>query len=235
MSNTDKILDKIRKLLALSERNNSPEEAAAAAALAADMLFEHKLSMADVETPDEYEDSLGSIDFQCAGAVWKTSLVHGVSRAFYCRGCTVAKRDPETNGQKIVRIVGKLSDVQSASYMAAYLINEIDQLAKQHAGNGRRWTNSFKVGAVSTVLNRLDEQKKAQEVKVAAAPAGTALVLRNDAVAVQHYFRQLFPRTVSGSRMRATSGDGFSAGKEAGAGISLGGGKGLGAQAKQLR
>ena len=231
MNTTDKVIDKIRKLFALAERNNSPEEAASAAARAQELLFQHKLSMADVEAPDEAEDVLGSLDFDAPGLLWKKHIVHGVARAFYCRACTLAG----SNKHK-VRIVGKTSDTQAATYMAAYLINEIDHLAKvtQAQWKDRRWMNSFRIGATHIVLKRLNEQKKAQDAYVAAAPGETALALRNDAVAVARYFKQLFPRTTTGGRSRATSNSGYEAGQEAGRNISLGGGKGLAPEARRL-
>lgn len=227
MSNIEKTIDRIKKLFALAERNNSPEEAASAAALAQELLFEAKLTMTDIVAEDEPEDVLCSLDFDTPGHKWKKSLVHGIAKAFYCRAC-------RTLGGYKVRIVGKLSDVQAVSYMAAYLIGEIERLAKAESGKGKRWINSFKVGAICTIIERLNEQKKSQDEYVTTGSGEKALALRNDAVALNRYFKQLFPKTIKSGRASATSTGGFQAGQQAGRAIGLGGGKGLVAQARRL-
>lgn len=227
MNTTDKVIDRIKKLFALAERNNSPEEAAAAAAAAQELLFQHKLSSADLEAADDEEDVLGTEDVDAVGS-WRKSLAHGVAKAFYCKACTTA------DGKR-VRIVGKLSDTQAASYMTSYLVSETNQLAARHAaGMGRSWANSFRLGVVCTVLERLNAQRKEQEVVVAAAPAGTALAIRNDGAAVSAYFQELFPHTKKGGRVYARSTDGLHAGRQAGHSVGLGGGKGLGAAPKRI-
>lgn len=225
------VIEKIRKLFALADGNSNINEASAAAAMAQELMFKHKLAMADIDAPDEPEDVLGSTDFDAPGHLWKKSLVHGVARAFYCRSCTLGS----SGKNKTVRIVGKLSDTQSATYMARYLINEIERLAKQECpGQGRRFANSFKVGAVVSILDRLQTQRKEQDKVVEKYNESAALVLKNDAMAVNKYYKELFPKTVKGNAPRATDGGAFEAGQEAGNSVSLGGGRGLKSPAKQI-
>jgi hypothetical protein len=229
MSNQESVIDRIRKLMALAEKNSNVNEAATAAAMAQSLLFKHKLCQADIQADDEPEDALGTADFDTPGHLWRKSLVHGISRAFYCRAVTLSGK------RKTVRIVGKLSDTQSVIYLAQYLINEIETLAKGVAGQGKAYVNAFKVGCVATIIARLDAQRKEQDRTVQeTASESTALVLKNDAVAVSRYFHTLFPKTVKGRGPVARDGGGYEAGKQAGANVSLGGGRGLSAKTKQI-
>jgi hypothetical protein len=83
------IVDKVKKLLALSKSSN-PNEAAAAAARAAELMFEHKIEAADLEItggakrPVEAvtEATLSNGDWR---EFWKGQLAEAVARSMSCR------------------------------------------------------------------------------------------------------------------------------------------------------
>jgi len=129
----DKILDRVKKLLALSTSSNV-NEAANAAAAAQRLMLEHKLTEIDVSdiqddegmnatwTARIFELSLGASGF---ASRWKFVLVTAVARAFFCEavGLRVGQR-------RKVRIVGRKEDVEIAARVFRYLHTEIDRLAK---------------------------------------------------------------------------------------------------------
>lgn len=76
-----------------------------------------------------------------------------------------------------LKAAGREQDIATISYMIQYLSNEIEAIAKTEAKNfraehgyagGKNWTNSFKVGAVSTIRERL---QAARDTAIAEARA----------------------------------------------------------------
>ena len=120
----NKILDRVKKLLALSTSSNV-NEAANAAAAAQKLMLEHRLTEADVSDTQEgqmFELSMGAAGFDSR---WKFVLVTAVARAFFCEavGLRVGQR-------RKVRIVGGKEDVGIAAQVFRYLHSEINRLAK---------------------------------------------------------------------------------------------------------
>ena len=119
-----KILDRVKKLLALSTSSNV-NEAANAAAAAQKLMLEHKLTEADVSDTQEgqmFELSMGAAGFSMR---WKFVLVTAVARSFFCEavGLRVGQR-------RKVRIVGRREDVEIAARVFRHLHSEINRLAK---------------------------------------------------------------------------------------------------------
>ena len=83
----DSILNRIRKLNNLTEeRGATPEEAASAAAKVQAMLFEHNLSLSDVDTgePEGHAEPYGKTEYDLGATVrtvqWKRTLLSGAER-----------------------------------------------------------------------------------------------------------------------------------------------------------
>ena len=123
-SKRNKVLARVKKLLALSTSSNV-NEAANAAAAAQKLMLEHRLTEVDVSDTQEgqmFELSMGAVGFALR---WKFVLVTAVARAFFCEavGLRVGKR-------RKVRIVGRKEDVEVAARVFRYLHAEINRLAK---------------------------------------------------------------------------------------------------------
>ena len=119
-----KILDRIKKLLALSTSSNVNEAATAAAAVQK-LMMEHRLTEADVsdtQAGQMFELSMGAVGFDSR---WKFVLVTTVARTFFCEavGLRVGRR-------RKVRIVDLREDAVIAARVFRYLHSEIDRLAK---------------------------------------------------------------------------------------------------------
>lgn len=180
----EKILGRVKRLLQLS-RSDNEFEAANAAARAAVLIEEHQLSEAMLRLDDEDAAPPEKIieEYPLEGEVqherwqkphkrvtWKSNIAWGVSRAVGCRYWY-------KNNQ--IRAFGRESAVQAWSYMCLYLFREIDRLAEEGwqkqlaAGSSdasaRAWKNAFRVGASTTISNRLEDaaREAAERRKVA--------------------------------------------------------------------
>src|SRR3954452_8062633 len=175
----DRIVERVRKLLALSSSQN-PHEAALAAAKAQELLFRHNLSMSMVEAALEGGNSAYVSDrFDSGGWMqWRLRLLSAVARNNFCRGVSYQHtRD--------VGIVGEPHNVTVVKHLYAFLVREVMRLAdlgaKEQRGldeeEARAWKRSFYLGAVRTIAQRLAAQRQRD---VGADPQAAALVVRKD-------------------------------------------------------
>lgn len=255
----EKIVDRIAKLLRLSENNDSVEEAALAATRAQELMLQHQIDAATLSSEmDEAEEELEELvmDSVFEGtrrSHWKTELWYGVCNGNNCVGYTWGGQRHKRSFSKGVRMaaVGRQSNVETSVYMFKWLLVEIDKLAKEAVGakgfvdrgDARRYGNSFRVGAATEIRQRLCQMKT--QVYSAAERRGqsTALVLvKNDAIAVANQAPALMAaagyRVSKKGRYQGgsiTSRGGFYAGRKAAQNISLGGNKQLGASKRRLR
>ena len=175
----DRIIERIKKLLALSSSQN-PNEAALAAAKAQELLFRHNLSMAMVEAALEGGNSAYVSDrFDSGGWMhWRRRLLAAVARNNFCRGVSY-------QGTRDVGIVGEPHNVTVVKHLYAFLVREVMRLAdigvKQERGldeeEQRAWKRSFYLGAVRTIAQRLAAQRQRD---VSADPRAAAMVVRKD-------------------------------------------------------
>lgn len=126
-----KIVERIRKLLALAhDARGNPNEVAAAAAAASKLLSDHKLSESDITTSVDDGSDLVDVPAGSAGfqASWKFSLITATARAFYCDaiGLKVGQR-------RKVRLVGRRQDVEVVTMVFEFLLKEIERLTDMHA------------------------------------------------------------------------------------------------------
>lgn len=180
-------VSKVAKLLRLSQSSN-PNEAALAASRAQEIMDRFKIDSLSLDRserkPDEEVKNFRDdpLDGQSA-ATWKGRLA-----------LTLAEMNQaicyKSSGK--LSLIGRPSDVSTVRYIYGWLVREVDALAaKNCAGNGRTWTNNYRIGVVETVCNRLREQHAAtiNAVKTEATAAdvlntGLALVRVNTAIAM---------------------------------------------------
>lgn len=236
MTDKLKILDKIRKLLALSESSN-PHEAAMAAGRAADLMTRHQVAEAELDLGEE-----GSNDVTEAGAermrqkvAWKGTLIYGLAKAF---GCSSYWNRSSQSGVSL-RLVGRKSDIDAALYMYQYLTKEVERLTNQawevawQIDTARVWKGSFRKGCARTISDRLIAAR-AETIRDLRneGKSTTALIKISDALTI--YVKKLGLR--AGRMAAAGSSDGYGAGKRAGKSVDIGGSKkGLGGPRKQLK
>lgn len=181
-------VDRVRKLLALSESGNA-NEAAAAAAAAQRLMEQHGIdaAMLDVDEdaePDEPVDEHHVGDEGRRVAMWRNALSYALASA---NGCKSVLRKQRRGPTKLV-LIGRASDAAVVRYMYQYLTSEIDRLCDAEAHSrgraGKTWRNSFRLGAVDVITERLEEAKQAaRDERRAEAGGGAALVRVDKAIA----------------------------------------------------
>lgn len=178
--NKSPVIEKIRKLLSLANSSNE-HEAALAAAHAQRLLAEHNLDMADIDAAHK-PDKADRIELESAKTLpkWIRSLSAGVCSAFDCQ----ALHHPATGK---LTFIGVGADAHVAAYTFSYLDQVIRKLCSQFMKtnvtpslakrNRELMRQSYYLGAVSTIVNRLSDQKKQTPVTTGAlVPVKDALI-----------------------------------------------------------
>lgn len=126
---TDKVIDLIRKLLALSTSSNE-HEAAAAAAKAQELLAKHELDMSQIQDRAAQEDAYVHFRRDTGGKqnqkTWRISLLGAVAKTSFCR--VVFHTDGKVAHDQYT-IVGKAHNIEVVEYLFTYLAGEITRLA----------------------------------------------------------------------------------------------------------
>lgn len=221
---TEKIINQIKKLLALAESANE-NEASVAAAKAQEMMMRYNLTLSSIGESSEEDISISetTLDEWGRHISWRSILITGVSRSNYCDAILVTAK-----GMQAVKLIGRSTNASIATSMYEYLAKTIDRLALQADGN-RGYKNSFRLGCASRIAQRLLDQMEAQRKDGVAGTSTTdgvsAIVVKamTDKLLaeVKDYMRSNYPRMRSANRATVSSSDGFAAGKAAGDRVSL--------------
>lgn len=190
---SERIVDKIRKLLSLAQSDN-PHEAALAAQRAQELMIEHAVSEDRVRGADGKEANAEPIaaetlwdysgrktwnagtSYEKTYAVsskipeWHVSLAGAMARSFLCRIYYTPGRS--------ITMVGRTSAREAFAATWAFVRGEVQRLCDQEwetgkapGEHGRRWKTAFCAGAVSTISERLRENMRRLEAGTP-APGG---------------------------------------------------------------
>lgn len=224
-----KMLDKVRKLLALATSSNE-NEAAIAAEKAQALLAEYNISMAEVGNIHQDNDDDIIIDEmdKIRMKPWRRPLAQAVAQMYFCSYFYVnyGKKDKHS-------FVGTEANTTVTKMMFKYLVDTIETLAVQYAerdvptiSERGRYRRSFRTSCTlrlcSRIRQRIEEAKRG-EIK---GETGRALVLASmyDQWALktrQHLESTLGAPRVVRSVMRPSDAAGTRAGYEAGDKIGL--------------
>lgn len=196
-----KVLSKVRKLLKLSEGKANLNESATAAEMAQRLIEEYRIKQTELELEDEGSKPKPDIFelYEYDGpkvAFWKVDLAGFLGQANGC-GCYYEPGhvwyDKERKKQikkAVIRLAGTKKNFSICFYMFFYLMTTIEVLCKQEGkGKGRVWAQSFRIGAVHMIRDRLQEAKRKAREKLRTEAAKdapnsvTALVRLDTAIA----------------------------------------------------
>ena len=125
----ERIIEKIRKCLALANNNPSEEEAKAAALQAQKLLAKYNISMADVTELEQEVEEIVEV------ATWFNDIVKGVARAWKYELADVVARNFRCKhffyGKRAVVFYGHKTDAEAASEVYKYLFSMGDRLANR--------------------------------------------------------------------------------------------------------
>ncbi len=184
---SDKIIDRVKKLLALAGNNANENEALAAMQKAHAILAEHNLTMAEVGalgdavSADEVRDSLHTetnMPERYNRWVWNAVAKANSCFLFSCRP------NPKKY-QTIYTMVGRRINTIVATQMAIYLCQTMKRLcAEEVARTGRKehaYKNAYLVGMALRLTARIAEMKAQYKAdaasKAATGPANSANAL----------------------------------------------------------
>lgn len=216
----DKMLARIRALLAKAEATDFPDEAEALSGKAQELMAKFSLDQALVDADPE----LDLPDDSGARRIWvetpyvsaKAQLVGAVASANRCRTVSVEQL-------AMVTIVGAELDLQLTELLSTSLLVQANRAmlaAGKHIGQrGESRTRSFRQSFLMAYAQRIGERLQATtEATQAAVPAEDAdrllPVLTRREEQVEALFTKLFPETVT-RRTRITNGAGWAAGLSA--------------------
>lgn len=213
----NKIVERVRKLLAMAKDSSSPNEAAIAARRASKLMEQHNLQQADILLNQDFTDRITShTSDRGYGMVprWYAILLVPVAKVYDCE-----VRYIFDGNKKKPQFLGMDEDVLVASYVLEYLAGEIERLAKKHrkeCGADRIAMNDFRNGAsqaIVSMLNVMIKEKQQQTSK------GTELVLCKQNMIAQKFGREVGKYKQSSRRTRSSIH--HELGKRAGSKVSI--------------
>lgn len=199
-ADNDSLIDKLQKILALT---NSPVEgeAQAAAAMLQKLLEKHNLSMAELERKGGKAPHIteGGYDLGKAGFQWKLDLAEGLAKHYYCISLV-------NRYQKTVVFIGRPDNVRTLEMIYGWLIDQIKRISAEERRNHLvrtgehvdplRWQVNFGLGAQGRLLERLEEQR--QQI----AESTYALVIHHESE-ISDYTEQKYGRRHDGQQTKA--------------------------------
>ena len=184
----ERIVERLRKVLALT---NSPVEgeAQAAAAMLAKLLTAYNLDIADLEKKGAASPGIKKTahDLGKAAFKWKLDLAEAIAEFYFCH--SLVNRETKT-----VAFVGRPDNVESLQMLYGWFIDQIKRISaeerrKHIEDSGEhidplRWQVNFGIGAAKRLGIRLHEKREEEKRKTEQQDPGlemsTALVLMGD-------------------------------------------------------
>ena len=233
MTNSEKIIDKIRKLKAKADDGSvTEEEASLYAEKVAALLQQHNLSEAALEIKsEEQEVTQDKLYNSKTGDPWAQTMARAIANLYFCDIFISNGGDGKTR----IAFVGKPHNIEVAKSMTEYLIKTIGRLANAYTrlpSTQAHWDYTFsraKYGfergaglrMYSRIMNLYKEQNaSAPQTSTSGNPANLPALYQNEAALVKNFMDQI---GLSKNRGRGadTSGHHAANGAAAANGISL--------------
>jgi hypothetical protein len=231
----DKIIARIRGLLAKAESTDSLDEQAALIAKAQELQAKHDIDAAKLQAAGGAPtEEVTTVHIEVArprqhGGKALMSLVFALAR---CNGAVAVSH--ERAGIRAT-VIGFPSEVRAVEMLFASLCRQLDHAAayalrhhKPAGVHGQRYRTSYMHGWAETVVNRLHEARLVAVAQAAAedtdaGSTSTALVLRSRDELVEAHKREIFPRLGTFKIPYRPEASGFHQGRRDGERAALGG------------
>lgn len=164
MTKHEKLIDRVRKLLALSRDNASETEAANAASKAQVLMAEHNLSQADVAERDKSPIARFPYEPKYADP-WRRSIVFAVAKLYMCRALNSERRvtlrsrrtgETVTRWKKSFVFFGREHNAEICREMCDYLFATTVRLATEY-GATRQERLGFERGCGERLADRIHD------------------------------------------------------------------------------
>jgi hypothetical protein len=220
---SDRLLDRVRKLLAKAEGEGvTQEEAQALTAKAAELMAKYGIDRAllAARRPDTDQPDSTLVDVYNPWGRVRAHLLCGLASALRCQPIMVTSEE----GTLRVHIFGYASDLERTDVLYTSLLIQMwhGLVAAEVPGRAptRAWRRSWLLGFAVAVIARVQAAERRAERAAAAeqTPGGsTALVLADRSLVIRRNAAQAYPNTRT-TRMTYTGNgysDGFAQGKRA--------------------
>ena len=205
-----RMLERVRKLLALAGSDNE-HEAALAMQRAGELMARHNLELARADEAAGYRHLI--IDTrQKIMPTYRKTIAAILRDYFYVRVVCASLYDPrDDQSYRTIELLGRAENVPVAEHCYRFLEERLHSLWQQNRhqfhGNARTARNSYFLGLLHGFTERLAAMQRPGERErpgSAAAASGSALLVTEADPALQRFVRQRFPRLQrrSGRRVR---------------------------------
>ena len=168
MSDRDSIIERIRKLLALSENNPNEHEAVSAALKAQKLIAEYDVQELEITGEECRRVPVQVQGDYYVGKRWCIYLANAVAKNFRCRAYRHNERRMRRGSAHVIRFVGFELDAKAALLTYNMLVEVGEHLAREEAARYRRLygssqgvKNTFLFGFVKGVCAELEKQSQA--------------------------------------------------------------------------
>ena len=212
---SDKIVDKIRKLLALSKSSN-PNEAAIALQKATQLMEEYQIKNIDlIPEQDVTHSDLEEVTGQ--HYVWAKSLAYACAKLFDCT--TINYPD-----MRAFRFIGEEQNILCANQLFWHLFRAWKGMCNTDYKNDKPadrklYRKSHGLGFANVIWSRVQELTEKRHENIVKS-TGTDLVVVSDAK-LNQYMEANFKLRKASSRSLTTSSSGYSQGMAAGKKVNL--------------
>lgn len=249
MSTQEKLIDKIRKLMAKAEGTDNQAEADAFMAKANSLLVKHNLSMSSIDVKDNAngitEGEQIAFGEKKEEGTWETYLMAAVSSYNLCESILHKRR--KVKGGTIT-IIGSTENVEIVMYIYAVARDTIRRLSRkaystyrkrvvdEHAHLGTEqemlkagalsyrmpWIRSYLKGAVAGLIQKLEAAKQAVVEESADMSQQYGLMITGNTEAIEEFKDKAY-KDLKESRptAKAANAHAFSQGRKDGADIQL--------------
>lgn len=159
-----KVLDQIRKLLALATSPNE-HEAALALSKAKELMLRYNIDNIDLEK-DQAEDII-EVDFQISHSSEESSLrfVYWLGKAFLVKPILIKRNigEDKIKFEKYIRFIGKTADVAVSTYIFSYMMSFLDKKTKEYSKK-KKTQKDYSLGFITAVCDKL---RKMEELRTA--------------------------------------------------------------------
>lgn len=227
------IIERIRKLLAMSRGNANENEAAVAAQKAQQLLAEYNLSLADVEKLDAKGKVIEDGDLMTSSSnPWRRTLGNATARLYLCdyywNHVHFAKATRKRGYVRADRhnFIGLPHNVVVAKEMFVYFVDTVERLAKESRKKEKQtnaYEHAFRHGCANRLTNRIwlrYEQQTAPPVGLLTKSNVPALYKGMDE-AISEFMKTKTDIVEMKSRGKHSSWEGVIAGNRAGDKVSL--------------
>jgi hypothetical protein len=155
-----KVLDQIRKLLALASNNTNEHEAALALLKAKEIMLKYNIDNIDLEK-DSKEDII-EVDFKISHSSEEYTLrfVYWLGKAFLVKPILIKRNigNDKIKFEKYIRFIGKTPDVAVSTFVFSYMMNILDQKSKEYSTKLKK-RKDYDLGFVTAVCDKLKKME----------------------------------------------------------------------------